>query len=454
MDIIDIKTNRILWPIQKLVDIIYTYFFNVTIIFVPHKYKDRYKNWGNSTLVKNTLGLLIINGLGSCLLLLTNIKIANVLGAATFGLYSYYLSIGDAGATFVRYGRDKTMVRDLIQKEDKFNSIISNTLFLGLINLTLVMLLTIIFSKQLEITICLASLLVIFDSCLISIDMQPVYESIKLMSWHSIYNFVQKLLFLALFWSLLLLDKISLSVIAIFLFISWMVVLLLQYSEIFKSFSINPLKCVSFTAIADMYKKNFLIATSCMLGILFAPFIQYLLNKHIDSTAVGLYAACFQIFFIGKFLVHQIARVGNPMMAEAGRLDCSIAKRKLLVNKYAVIMTVAVLPFVIPMVFFPSFVTKICYSEEYFMIKQYIPYFGIFLFAQAVGCVYEQFLISMRKDNVYFTIYTFGAVLTLIISPLLIMRYGLYGGVLSFVLPNILTRFLYFAVSKYYIKRY
>ena len=77
--------------------------------------------------MQNVIGLLTFNALGGLLIMVTNIKLANVLGAAVFGIYSYYLAIGEIGSNIVRYGRHKTMLRELVQHPDRRNITITYT---------------------------------------------------------------------------------------------------------------------------------------------------------------------------------------------------------------------------------------------------------------------------------------------------------------------------------------
>lgn len=443
---IDLHKNKLLYPFQVLLGKIVHYVFWGIMFIVPPKYKQRFLDLETNTTLNNIIGLTVFNAFGGFLLMLTNIKLANVLGAAIFGVYSYYVAIGEVGVNFVRYGRDKSMTRDLIQKPEEFNGLIANTFVLNISNLILFTVAITIFSGLLDVPISFASFAIIIATCLISLDLQPVYESLRLMSWHSLYNIIQRIFLLVLIWSpLLIVDSINLDYLGLSLLISWFFVLFIQYKEIVGQLDIKIRNNVSASSIIGLYKSNFLIAMSCMMGVAFGPLIRMILKSSLDDTAVGLYAASFQIFLIGKFILTQIARVGNPMMAEAGKDDCKNSDRIVFVRKYVVIMLLGILPFAIPMLTLSGIITDICFTEEYCEIRHYIPLFGLCLFAMAIGNVYEQFLISMRKDRLYFSIYIGCAFLTVLMALLLIPHYKVLGGVISYVFPNVLARVLYFA---------
>lgn len=449
---INIKRNKLLYPFQKFLDCVVHVLFLILKSISPTKYKNQISDLENNNTISNIIGLTLFNAFGGFLLMLTNIKLANVLGAALYGIYSYYAAIGEVGINFVRYGRDKSMIRDLIQQPEQYNSLVSNTFVLSLVNLLAFSIVIFSLSGPLDIDISIASISIIIATCLISLDLQPVYESIRMMSWHSLYTILQRLFFLVLIWiPLIFTNNASLTYIGLSLLFTWCLILFIQYKEVISQLNIKISEAVSFTTLIRLYKSNFLIALSCILGVAFGPLIRLILKNYVDETAVGLYAACFQIFLLSKFILTQISRVGNPMMAEAGKKGCSKERRRVFIKKYIVIMFIGAIPFVIPMIFFPGLIVDFCFTEEYYEIRNYVPLFGVYLLAMAVGNVYEQFLISMRADKIYFGIYVSCSILTIISSLVLIPYYGVLGGVYAFVIPNVLARLLYFCFGEYII---
>lgn len=423
---------------------------SVVSFFAPPRYKEKIRDVETNNTMLNIIGLTFFSGLGGIVLMLTNIKVANVLGASLYGFYSYYLAIGEVGQYFVRYGRHKTMTRDLIQHSEVFDGLISNTLVLGLINVLIVLVVVVVLAKPLDISITVASLLLILSPCIGSIDFQPVYESLRQMSWHSIYLLIQRFFFLIAFWAYIIIwGKPSLLYLGVMLLASWLIIVLLQYKEIIIGLGIKIKEEVSLSNIWGLYKSNFLIALSCMVGVAFGPALRLILKDYVSAEAVGIYSAGMQIYLISQFLMHQVSRVGNPMMAEAGKADCLISDRRKLVNKYLIIMLISAMPFALAMCVCPKTITSFCFTAEYAELSSYLPYFGMFLAALSVGTVFEQFIISMRQDKTYFCIYVIGALLTIVTAFILIPSLGLLGGVLALVIPGILTRVGYSVVGLY-----
>lgn len=452
-EIINHERNKILNPLLIAMNMAVTIGLSILSYIVPRKYKQKIKDLQKSKTFNNILGLTIFNAVGGFVVLLTNVKVANVLGASLYGLYSYYLAIGEVGQNFVRYGRSKTMTRDLIQLPNKFNSLIANTLVVGLLNIAIYLLIVVVFSKPLDVDITIASILLLLAPCLGSIDFQPVYEALKEMSWHSLYLLVQKVFFLICVWLAIVSEgSPSLSYLGVVLFFSWFIVVIGQYWEIVICFGIKLKELVSIKSIKKLYQDNFLIALSCMTAVAFGPLIRLILKNYTDTQAVGIYSAGMQIFLISQFMLHQISRVGNPMMAEAGKDDCKSEERRRFCNKYFLLMLLGTAPFAIPLCIFPHLTTSIFFSAEYAELGDYLPLFGVYLLSLSLGVVYTQFLISMRKDKIYFTIFVGTALVTSLAAFILIPYYKVWGAVIALCVPHSIGCVLYYICSIKYLK--
>ena len=447
------KTNKLLYPMQSLMGMVVHFVFVVLRPLVPARFLGKFSNLEKNETLNNVIGLACFNALGGIILMFTNVKIANILGASIFGVYSYYLAIGEVGQNFVRYGRNKSMTRDLIQYPDKYDSLVSNTLAIGLINFSLFLSVVFIFQGKLDVQMTLAAFLLVMAPCVGSLDFQSVYESMREMSWHSMYLFIQRVFFLVAVWACIFAsNKLSLSYLGIVLFSSWLFVVICQYWEVIKGFGVKVRKELSLRSISFLYKDNFVIALSTMTGVAFGPVIRMILNEYANSRVVGVYSAGMQIFLISQFLMHQISRVGNPMMAEAGKEGINTVERKELCNKYFLIMLCSVIPFVLPLLLFPQYITDLFYTAEYSELGKYLPFFAIYLIALSLGIVYTQFLISMRKDKTYFAIYIGSALVTILFSFILIPRFSLLGAILALCVPHSIGCLFYYFCSLKYLR--
>lgn len=449
-----IQSNKLLFAIDGFLERFVALAFALLERVLPQSAKQGLHSLKlHKTALHNALGLTFFNALGGALVLITQVKLANVMGAAVYGLYSYYWAIGMVGTMFVRYGREKTMTRDLIQFPEKEGFLIPNTFLLGCCNLLIFLLIVILFHNQLDADLSWAYVLLIVSPCLMSLDFQPVYEAHRLMSWHSIYYLIQKFIFLLFIWLIIAFtSSISLTTVGVIIFSSWILVLSLQYREVIIGLGIRIFASFSFSNLFHLYRSNFLIALSCLFGVAYGPFIRFVLNQYADSRAVGVYSAGFQIFLMAQFILQQIGRVGNPMMASVGRVDCPSNKRRLFIRRYLAVMVACALPFAALLFLFPDWIAETFFTREYAGLAETLPLFGCYLIALSVGVVYAQFLISMRKDRVYFTIFVCAAISAIPIGLFLIPRYGVLGAALTLCLPDGIGNICYCIYSQYYLR--
>lgn len=441
------QANIVLYNIdkfsQKIVDII--------LILINGFTKDidsKFSVYQNT--MQNAIGLLAFNTLGGLLIIVTNIKLANVLGVAVFGVYSYYLAIGEIGSNIVRYGRHKTMLRELVQHSDKRDTTIIYTVWISIINLILFLATVIVFHDQMDVQLSIVAMLLIVSPCLISLDFQPVYESYCLISWHSIYYLIQKILFIIGIWGILLINrKLSITSVAIILFLSWIIVVAIQYWEVICQLQIDIFRQFKIVDLFRFYKSGFIIATVCILGCAFGPIIQMIMKQSSSEVSVGLYAACLQLLTIAKFILNQMARVGNPQMAEICTVGYNKLRKRNFLRKYIFIMVLSVFPFVIPMFICPEFIVKLLFSGEYLEVSSALPICAAYLILSSIGAVFNQFLVSYRADKIYMLFYSIAAMVSIIIAVLMIPYYGFLGGVLAYCVSDGLASILYTIVSLY-----
>lgn len=455
MEIIDKKHNKLLYAIDLFIAWIVANVIKAVKCLVPkrwHRIAVALEN--HQQALQNVFGLTGLNALGGFLMLLTQVKLANALGASMYGVYSYCLAIGEVGAMIVRYGRNKTMTRDLIQRPNRRTFLIVNTFMLSAVNFLVFTLCVVLLHGQLDIELNAAYLLLIMAPCIVSMDFLPVYESMWLMGWHSIYYLIQRVLFLVAVWCLIVLyGSPSLLSLGVILFLSWLIVMGLQFHEVRLTITEPLLKLVSAKNILFLYKENFVIAMSCLFGVAFGPLIRLILKQYTDTASVGIYSAGMQIFLISQFILHQVGRVGNPMMAELGKEDCSVSKRRIFVNRYLFTMIASTIPFALPMLFFPRLITNLFFTAEYTELANYLPILALYLIALAIGAVFTQFLISIRKDKIYFTIYVADSLLTTATAYYAIPHWGVLGAFLSLCVPHGAAHISYAIASIKYLHK-
>ena len=130
MDIINRKDNKLLYFLDNGLDKFVMLVITIVRYFIPGKLKNKFeKITEHKDMLHNIVGLAFFNALGGLCVMATQVKLANYFGASVYGIYSYCLAIGEVGAMFVRYGRNKTMLRDLIQHPENRDSLVVSTFF-------------------------------------------------------------------------------------------------------------------------------------------------------------------------------------------------------------------------------------------------------------------------------------------------------------------------------------
>lgn len=161
MDVVFNSNKFFCWINQALITCV-SRIICVIETLVPSKFSDKIRILRSHEVVfYNVIGLTFFNSLGGLLTILTQVKLANVMGASHYGVYSYCLAIGEVGAMVVRYGRHKTMVRDLIQYPVRNLQLISSTFIIGVINFLIFLGLVLVFHQDIDIQISVGTVLLI-----------------------------------------------------------------------------------------------------------------------------------------------------------------------------------------------------------------------------------------------------------------------------------------------------
>lgn len=395
--------------------------------------------------IKSILGLIVFNSIGGVITLYLQFFIANKVGVISFGEYSYYVAIGTVGAVFTRYGRNKTMLRDIIQSENNTSSIIISTFIIGIANMLFFNIVIILLQRILDYEFSLISFLIINGTMISSLDFQPFYESQNRFSFHSLIMFAQKFLFISivLLWYFMCGD-LTILIVGFALFFSWLFMIIAEFIDIKSFISFNLSINDVFSLTYDTYKKNFYVAASTIVGIAFGPILRIILKNEYGDTEVGIFSASFQILILSEFLMNQISRIGNPLMATSALMiesNLSDVRRKVFL--YLFVVLISVFPFSLLMIFMPVTLTHFMLSDEYSSVSVLLPILGVYLIFLSVGVVFAQFLISLRMDACYIKGYVFGGIMTAVVGWILIKPFGVLGATIALGLSHSISCIIY-----------
>ena len=407
--------------------------------------------------LQNLSVLVIVNFIMAGIGFLTTVKIANTLGKGTFGLLAYGLAISAYGAVFVRFGQDRTLVRDLIHHPDQFGLIVSASyllrwFFLGIVIVVLfVWKLFAGYSSDLTWSL----LIVIIANTMMSMDLQPVYDSWHKMSRHAIYNLIQRSLYFLIIWGTIIISPQSLTIfrIGVASLISVVLYLVLQHRWAMKQIDISSDTVPLFGMIIKMARGNFTLLLAAIGCLSFGNLNQLVLKHYCGTAELGSYAAAWQIACIAILLLNQISRIGNPATARITKHGTQKNAKILFLLKYSLIMFFAVLPITILLVAFPEFILTSIFKPEYAAAASVLRIFGIYLLVVSLGVVAAQYVISSGMQWLYFSSVIIGTILSIILCLILIPRFGGIGAAISLLAAHGISMAIYWVIMMRHIKR-
>jgi hypothetical protein len=128
--------------------------------------------------LQNLSALVSFNFLAAGFFFVTQIKIANVIGKEGFGLLAYGIALGMYAQTIVRYGMNRTLVRDLVHYPNRFAELVMASQLLRGVVLGLVVAGLLIWKllwHPADLTWAVVAVVVAYASK--SLDLQPVGSS-------------------------------------------------------------------------------------------------------------------------------------------------------------------------------------------------------------------------------------------------------------------------------------
>ena len=397
---------------------------------------------------------LIVAGLG----FITKVKIANTLGKADFGLFAYALAIAAYGGAVIRFGLDRTLVRDLIHFPKRQGQLVASSLLLrGFLFLvvTLALLAWKYFSPTVS-DLTWGVVLVVLGQSMIGLELKAVYDSWGKMSRHAFYNFIQRCLYFAAVWLMIILAPKHFSVfwLGVFLVLTCLLYMLLQGFWAFKRIDFSGIKKSIFNNTLVLARGNLIIWFSCMGALFIAVFNQLVLKFYVGLDALGNYAAGWQIISIAMLFLTQIARIGNPATARITKPGISKRDKIKFLTKYSAVMLLVVSPVCLVTIVWPEFILRLIYKPEYASVAGALRIMGIYMMLFSLGLVASQYVVSARMEKVYFASVMVGGILSIALCFALIPVMGETGAALALLIADGIAMGMYWvAMVSHVIKR-
>ncbi len=406
--------------------------------------------------LENLSALVLFNFLAAGLFFITQIKIANVIGKEKFGLLAYGIALGVYAQTIVRYGMNRTLVRDLIHYPNRFAELVMASLLLRGVLLGLVVAGLLVWKLLWQpADMSWAIIVVVVAYSLKSLDLQPVYDAWHCMARHAVYNMVRRGLYFALIWGIILANpqRLTLAWIAFALLVMEVFYLFLQQRWAGRRIEWSWGNFGGNSVVGELIKGNSWIWLATIGALSFGTLNQIILKHYCGSGELGGYAACWQIVAAATLLLTQVSRVGNPATARVTRQENNRGERKSFLLKYSCVMAATALPIVIPSVLFPGWIMKTIFQPEYASSSAILRILGIYLMVYSLGCVASQYVVSARMEKVYFASVILGGCLSVILCFILIPQLSGLGAALSLLIAHGISMGLYWMAMIQHVRK-
>jgi len=402
--------------------------------------------------------LVIVNLTVAGLGFITKVKIANTLGKADFGLLAYGFAIAAYGGAIIRFGLDRTLVRDLIHFRKRQGQLVASSLLLrGFLFLvvTLALLIWKFFSLAISDLTWGVSLVVLGQSML-GLELNAVYDSRGKMNRHAVYNLIQRCLYFSAVWLMIILAPKSFSIflLGVFTIVTVTFYMMLQCNWAFKKIDFSGIKKSIFHDTLLLAKGNLFIWFTCLGYLSFGVINQIILKFYCGKESLGGYAAGWQIISIAMLFLTQIARIGNPATARITKPGISKQVRVRFLTKYSTVMFLVVSPVCLIMFVWPEFILRLIYKPEYASSAGALRIMSIYMMLFPLGYVSSQYIVSARMEKLYFASVMVGGILNIALCFALIPVMGETGAALALLIAHSISMGLYWVVTIWHVRNY
>jgi len=170
---------------------------------------------------------------------------------------------------------------------------------------------------------------------------------------------------------------------------------------------------------------------------------QVLLKYLRGDAALGVYAASWRIAALGVLLLSQVARVGNPAMANIAQPGVSPARRMRFLLRYSGVMLLVSALVGLPALLVPGAILAAIFRPEYAVETGTLRVMGAYVMVFSVGLVAAQYVIAAHKERTYLASVAAGGVLSIGLCLWLIPHWSGFGAALALLIGHGAAMVLY-----------
>jgi O-antigen/teichoic acid export membrane protein len=411
--------------------------------------------------LNNLAVLLVANVFTAGVGFVTTVTIANTLGAARFGELAYALAIGGILAVNVRFGMDRSLIRDLAHYPERFNETLAASLLARglLLVLSLGGLAVLAALPIAGLELSWGMLLVIAATALGPLQIANVFDIWEVQGRHALYGCLERGLYFALVWAVVLAapERLGLAWIGLALLAATLLYLFVQYryawNRLKPTLRAIPSRRLARTAAGLVADNTWLWLAS--VGVLGMYALNKVILKHFAGFAdLGVYAASFQLISVALLVLKNMARIGRPILARhTSPRAANPAAAVRFLGLYLAAGIVAVGLIALPAIAVPQWILRALFTAEYAAGYWVLRLMGVYLLFRVFDTVLGQYVIMLRMDSVFFGASVAAGLTGLAASLILIPPLAAVGAALALLAGEIIFALIYLLMTLVHITR-
>lgn len=375
--------------------------------------------------------------------------LAKRLGPTGFGLYSYGIVIGTIVYSIVNFGAERTLVRDLVQLENKSQILTASLVLRAVLGFAVLILIALSFPlwvtgtpKRIIVMACCAG------SVFWALFPTAWFDSEYRMHYHAIITFTEKL-----FLALLVLLLISHGGVSGAVRVAILFMLTRASSMLVQVVFVGQRTRFDFRMLRPnaswLLSINVMIVLAALASLFISHWNQIVLENRIDAEHLGYYALSFQMTAIVTLLQGQMLRIFFPKIATLTKRASDPSRAKNAMIRYSALISGISILIVLPLYLgAPLFIAQL-FPQSYAASLDPLRILCLWAIFYGAARIINAFLINYRLESVFFWSSLVSGAVAATLGALLIPKYGGVGVALSLLISHPIS----VLIQAYYVLR-
>lgn len=380
--------------------------------------------------------------LQSALSFCVTILLARIMGKTHYGYFTYGMVFFNTLSTLNQFGTEKTLIRDLIQKEKPGTVLISATtvnLMISFIALLGIAIWTFFFSDNsgaVSVTILACAM----AGTLLGLSPMAWFDFKGHMRWQASLSVAERVVYLGLaagvifFWR----DNAVAAKVAMGLLIARALASIVEWMYVKQTIE-SPLGDIS-AGVRNILRDNVWVWLADIGNLLMTQVNQIILKHQAGPEELALYGFSFQTIMLIRLLQRQMMRLTAPSIASVtGDADGSYKEAKRKMFRYCGLTLGLTLVVVMPLYFLAPTIIRLLVGVKYLDAVPTLNVLLLWISIFGIALINNQFLLGLRLQRVYFwSTLSFG-VLSVVLAWVLVPTMKSQGAALSLLIAHFLS---------------